>query len=192
MSIFPRLAPASGWVTRFAPLVARDRTVLDVACGNGRHSRLFSERGNQITAVDIDLRGIADLANLPNVTCVKADLEGTLWPFGDQKFGAIIVTNYHHRPLLPTYLAALEPDGVAIYEGYAVGNQRFGNLATNVLLRSGELLEWAQGAMRVVAYEHGEVSSPKAAVVQRMVAIKDAPSLAGHGHEPPVQPLPSL
>jgi len=107
-------------------LVARHQTVLDIACGTGRHTRLFADRGNSVTAVDIDLRGLADLSAHIKVDLVEADLEGSPWPFGDRRFGAVIVTNYLHRPLLPFLLAAIEPGGMVIYETYASGNQLFG------------------------------------------------------------------
>jgi 2-polyprenyl-3-methyl-5-hydroxy-6-metoxy-1,4-benzoquinol methylase len=41
----------SDWVVRWAPLVARG-PVLDVACGGGRHARLFRDRGLDVVAVD--------------------------------------------------------------------------------------------------------------------------------------------
>ena len=191
MSVLASLAVPSPWVTRFAPLIARDRTVLDVACGNGRHTRLFADRGNQVTAVDIDLRGIADLADLQNVEGVRADLEGATWPFGERRFGAIIVANYHHRPLLPHLLAALEPSGIVIYESYAAGNQHFGGPGGEALLRPGELLRWTLETLQIVAYEHGEVASPKASVIQRLVAVRRSNSAIDPSDQPKAWPLPS-
>ena len=51
-------AAASPWVLRWAeclrlllPVQAR---VLDVACGRGRHTRLFEDVGYKVTAVDRD------------------------------------------------------------------------------------------------------------------------------------------
>ncbi len=40
----------SPWVVRFAPLVASNARVLDLASGRGRHSRLFAGRGCQVCA----------------------------------------------------------------------------------------------------------------------------------------------
>ncbi|MGH8932650.1 MAG: class I SAM-dependent methyltransferase, partial [Egibacteraceae bacterium] len=45
---------ASAWVRRFAPLIARGGTVLDVACGGGRHTRWLREREYRVVAVDVD------------------------------------------------------------------------------------------------------------------------------------------
>ena len=46
----PTEAP-SGWVLRWAPLVERG-PLLDLACGGGRHARLFAARGLEVVAVD--------------------------------------------------------------------------------------------------------------------------------------------
>ena len=43
----PIVAP-SAWVERFAALVPPGATVLDVACGAGRHARLFLSRGHPV------------------------------------------------------------------------------------------------------------------------------------------------
>ncbi len=55
----------SPWVLRFAGRVPEAGPVLDLACGEGRHTRLFLARGHPVTAVDRDLSGIADLAGAP-------------------------------------------------------------------------------------------------------------------------------
>jgi SAM-dependent methyltransferase len=154
----------SPWVVRWAPLVARG-PVLDVASGAGRHARLFAGRGMEVVAVDRDEQVI------PGVKFVRADLEdGSPWPFAGQRFGAIVVTNYLHRPLLPAIAAALAEEGVLIYETFMAGNERFGKPSNpNFLLRPGELLQ-AFGALKPVAFEQGTTGN---AVVQRICAIRN-------------------
>jgi len=184
--------PPSPWVVRFSPLVRRGGTVLDLACGGGRHVRHFLDRGCPVTALDIDLRGVAPLRGTPGLTLVQADLEnGNPWPLGTARFAAIVVTNYLYRPLFPALLDALEPGGVLLYETFAMGNQRFGRPSSAAfLLRSGELLDLARGRLQVVAYEHGETASPKAAIVQRLCAVNDTtPGADLHG-DPEPRPLP--
>ncbi|WP_119679483.1 class I SAM-dependent methyltransferase [Indioceanicola profundi] len=187
------LSPPSPWVVRFAPLVRSHGPVLDLACGSGRHLRLFHDRGHPVTGVDLDLRGVADLQGADGVRLVGADLEnGNPWPLGLERFAAVVVTNYLYRPLLPILPEVLEPGGLLIYETFARGNGRLGRPSSSAfLLRSGELLELARDRLQVVAYEHGEVASPKAAVVQRLCAVNDlspAPDLDG---DPEPRPLPT-
>lgn len=183
----------SRWVARFAPLVKPGGTVLDLACGGGRHMRHFLNLGHKAVGIDLDLRGVEDLRSHPNAELVAANLEGQdPLPFAGRSFAAIVVTNYLHRPLFPDLIAALEPKGVLIYETFARGNERIGRPATPAfLLRNGELLDLLRGKLQVVAYEHGEVSLPKAAIVQRICAVNDArprPDLDG---DPEPYPLPA-
>ena len=173
----------SPWVARFAPLVPARGRVLDVACGSGRHARYFLAREHPVVALDRDVSAIADLADRAGAEIVQADLEDGAWPLDGRRFAAIVVTNYLHRPLFPRLLAALEPHGVLIYETFAVGNERFGRPRNpDFLLAPGELLRITAATLRVVAYEHGEVSRPKRAVVQSICAVNDR--IAGAGGLP--------
>lgn len=157
----------SEWVVRWAPLVTRG-PVLDVASGAGRHAKFFAERGFDVVAVDRDEHRIA------GVRFVQADLEGgSPWPFAGQRFGAIVVTNYLYRPLMPLLAAGLERQGVLIYETFMVGNERLGKPSNpNFLLRPGELLE-AFGSLTLVAFEQGTLARPKPAVIQRICVVRE-------------------
>ena len=164
--------PPSPWILRHAPLVASGASVLDVAAGRGRHSRLFAERGAKVTAVDRDAAGLAALDGLAGVRTLVADLEADPWPFAGRSFDAIVVANYLHRPLFEPLLAALAPDGVLIYETFAIGNERYGRPSNpEFLLNPGELLERVRGRLTVVAFEQGEIRLPRPAVVQRLAAV---------------------
>jgi SAM-dependent methyltransferase len=160
----------SGWVRRFAHLVAPGGAVLDVACGGGRHARFFRDRGHPVTAIDRKLDG---MAGVDDIELVEADLEAAPWPLPGQRFAGIVVTNYLHRPLLPILVAALEPEGgVLIYETFAQGQAEFGRPASpDFLLQPNELLQAALPGLTVVAYEHGISYSPKPAAVQRIAAV---------------------
>ena len=106
---------ASPWITRWAPLIAPGASVLDVAAGSGRHTRLFLGRGHRVTALDRDVSRLADLADEAVLEIIAADLEnGSPWPLPGRRFGAVVVTNYLHRPLWPALLGALEPGGVLL------------------------------------------------------------------------------
>ncbi|HMA32720.1 MAG TPA: class I SAM-dependent methyltransferase [Casimicrobiaceae bacterium] len=162
----------SPWVERHAHLVPAGARLLDIAAGRGRHSRLFASRSAQVVAVDRDAAALAALEGVPGVRTLVADLEAGPWPFADRSFDAIVVTHYLHRPLIDTLVAALAPDGALIYETFAAGNERYGRPSKpDFLLAPGELLEGVRGRLTVVAFEQGEIRSPRPAVVQRIAAV---------------------
>ena len=146
-----------------------------------------------MVGVDLDTRGVEDLVGREGIEIVAADLEGPdPWPFADRRFAAIVVTNYLHRPLLPRLCEALAPGGLLLYETFARGNGRFGRPSSPAyLLRSGELLDLARGHLQVIAYEHGEVASPRAAVIQRLAAVNDLAPVPALDGDPQPRPLPT-
>jgi len=151
--------------------VSAGAPVLDLACGGGRHTALFVARGHRVTAVDREVAKLGPLAGDPAVEAIEADLEdGSPWPLGDREFGAVVVTNYLWRPILPRIVATVAPGGILIYETFAIGNERYGKPSNpDFLLRPGELLDAAAGLERV-AYEQGLVARPSPAAVQRLCA----------------------
>jgi SAM-dependent methyltransferase len=154
----------SPWVLRWIELIDRG-PVLDLAAGGGRHSILFAERGLEVIAVD------REPLTVPGVRFVQADLEGGgPWPFAGQRFAAIVVTHYLHRPLLPHLAASLADGGVLIYETFMAGNERFGRPSNPAfLLQPGELLAAFEN-LTPIAFEQGYVETPKAAMIQRLCA----------------------
>lgn len=174
------IRPPSPWVVRFASHVPAGGPVLDVACGGGRHTRFFLERGHTVVAVDRDVTRVADLRGEQRVEIVEYDLEEDgpgSWPFAGSRFAGVVVTNYLHRPSLPDVVAAVAPGGVLIYETFAAGHERFGRPhSPDFLLRSGELLDAVRETLRVVAYEDVVIDEPRPAAVQRIAAVHDRPS----------------
>jgi SAM-dependent methyltransferase len=162
----------SPWIIRFAGLVPAGGTVLDVAAGSGRHSKLFALLGHPVVAIDRDTAGLAGLGDGAEI--IAADLEaGGPWPLGGRRFAGVVVTNYLHRPLFASIIAAVAPGGALLYETFAVGNERFGKPSNpDFLLRPGELLEAVRGHLRVVTYEDVQVDTPKQAMVQRIAAVR--------------------
>lgn len=163
----------SPWVARFADQISPGGSVLDVACGSGRHSRLFAERGHAVTAIDLNIGALGELSTHDLVTPVEVDLEdGSPFALAGQLFDGVIVTNYLWRPLFGDLITALKPGGVLIYDTFAKGNEKFGRPRNpDHLLSPGELLDIVRPRnLIVLAYEHGEVSSPAPAVRQRICA----------------------
>jgi SAM-dependent methyltransferase len=175
----------SPWVARWAHLVPAGSTVLDVACGLGRHAIHFNRLNHPVACVDIAQAAMDSVATrLPaSAQLVVADIENGPWPFVQQgavqQFGAVVVTNYLWRSLLPTLVASLAPGGVLIYETFAAGNETVGKPSRpDFLLQPGELLR-ACAELRVVAYEDGFVSHP-ARFVQRIVAVREPQGTPAH------------
>ena len=165
-------SPPSEWVRRWAGWIRPGGAVLDVACGTGRHARLLARLGFEVDAVDRD----PALFSAPHegVALLGADLEAGPWPYAGRRFDAIVVTNYLHRPLLPTLVESLEPGGLLVYETFALGNERFGKPSNpDFLLKPGELLEAVRGKLRVVAYEDLVVEAPRPAALQRLCARRE-------------------
>jgi SAM-dependent methyltransferase len=164
----------SDWVVRWAHLVRAGGTVLDLACGSGRHARFFAARGNFVTACDRDSAALAGISGIPGISTREADLEdGSPWPFSGMGFDAVVVTNYLHRPLFPVIAAALSPGGVLIYETFVLGNERYGKPSNpRFLLRRDELLEAFGRGLVVAGFEQGRTSRAKAALIQRLCALR--------------------
>jgi SAM-dependent methyltransferase len=159
----------SPWVKRFAALIPGGGTVLDLACGAGRHSRFLASLGYTVEAVDQNADALDELAGLPGVTTKQSNLEGGPWPYFGYAFDGIVVANYLHRSLIPHLAGCLAEGGVMIYETFMIGNERFGKPSNPAhLLRAGELLEVLGRRFSVVAFEQGEVSRPRPSMVQRI------------------------
>jgi len=163
----------SPWVARFAHLIAPGAHVLDVACGAGRHTILFAARGCSVDAVDRDAALARLFAGQANVRFLPADIEAGAWPYAGRQFGAVIVTNYLHRPLFPVLRDAVAENGVLIYETFARGNEAFGKPSNPAfLLQPRELLDTFAQGFSVVAYEEGLLAEPRRARVQRLCAVR--------------------
>ncbi|MGY8903557.1 MAG: class I SAM-dependent methyltransferase [Burkholderiales bacterium] len=163
------LSLPSPWIVRWSHLVRQHGTVLDVACGQGRHMQWFAQHNHSVTGVDRAPHAIAFAEEYGRTVC--ADIENGPWPFAHEQFDAVVVANYLWRPLLPTLLHSLAPGGVLIYETFAQGNETVGKPSRpDFLLRPGELLTVCAG-LHVVGYEQGFLDSP-ARFVQRIAAVK--------------------
>ena len=166
--------PPSGWVMRWAGLTRPGGTVLDLAAGHGRHARALAALGFRVTAVDIDVSALGDLAG----EVIAADLETGSWPLAGRTFDAVVVANYLHRPHFPHLAESLADEGVLIFETFGQGNERLGRPRNpEFLLAPGELLQAFGASLTVVAYEHGEEHLPRPAVRQRLCAVKGAAPL---------------
>lgn len=172
----------SDWLLRWAHLLPPGGTVLDLACGHGRHVRWLAKRGWRVTAVDRDAEAVEPLRAIAEV--IVADIESGPWPLAGRCFDAVLVTNYLWRPLLPAIVASVAPGGALLYETFAAGQETVGRPARpDFLLQSGELWRAAEG-LAVVAYECGTLDAP-ARFVQRIVACRSPVGPVNHPLAPP-------
>jgi len=152
--------------------------VLDLACGNGRHSLAAAELGLEVLAIDRNVESLAQLASVPlatgQITVLAADLEAATPPVLEgAKFGAVLVFRYLHRPLMPWIESLLAPGGLLLYETFTTEQRTLGWGPRNelFLLRPGELPGLFPG-LEIESYEEGATDEPQPAQTGRLVASK--------------------
>jgi dihydroneopterin aldolase len=140
--------------------------VLDLAAGRGRHALYLLSRGMQVDALDRDAEALAALEattqarHLRGLTTRVLDLEQDQdrpHSLGQDCYDVILVFFYLHRPLFPSLMEALKPNGVLLYETFTIDNyfrhqhpRRWEFcLAHNELLR-------LTSPLRVLHYDEGE------------------------------------
>ncbi|WP_374674172.1 class I SAM-dependent methyltransferase [Ideonella sp.] len=174
----------SDWIVRWSHLVPAGGTVLDLACGRGRHTRWFAGRGHRVTALDRDAQAVQPLAALAEV--VVADIEQGPWPLAGRAFDAVVVTHYLWRPLWPAIVQSVAPGGCLLYETFATGHEALGRPSrADFLLQPGELLRAAAPELAVVAYEAGRLDAP-ARLVQRLAAWRRQPGVSSAADDRPL------
>jgi SAM-dependent methyltransferase len=118
--------------------------VLDLGCGEGRHSIAAAELGCQVVGIDRDpvalavARRQAAAAEL-TVQWLELDLEGE-WP-ALGVFDAVLVFNYLDRANMPRILQLVAPGGLLIMETFLEAQREagWGPTSSAHLLRPGEL-----------------------------------------------------
>ena len=172
------ISSPSTWVMQKAQSWPKGSKILDFAAGKGRHSFALSElhcKKFDILAVDQNSEELKNLKKVcSDITICHADLEkNTVWPFFDQKFDVVLVTNYLFRPRLTDLFSLIRTGGCIVYETFAEGNEIYGKPRNpDYLLSKGELLKILPKDFEVVDYFHGKVEQPKPAIIQRLAARK--------------------
>jgi tellurite methyltransferase len=140
-------SPAA-WVIDNRELWPPRGSVLDVACGKGRHALMLAQSGLHVRAIDRDQDAIAELRaegdrlGLPIETDV-IDLETDPPPrLGVSLYDMIVVIHYLHRPLMAAIRAAVKPGGRIFYETFTTRQAERGKPRNPAfLLKDGELQE---------------------------------------------------
>ncbi|MFK7965518.1 MAG: class I SAM-dependent methyltransferase [Burkholderiaceae bacterium] len=183
----PAIADAMPWVVRWLAGLEAGSTILDLACGQGRHSLLAAEAGHQVLAVDKNDQALKTLAaKNSRIETLVCDLEAAPWPFSQRRFDAIVVTNYLFRERLSLLPGLLAPGGRLIYATFGLGNEQYGRPSNpDFLLAPGELIRLAQRSGLIIAgFESGVSTTPKPAVVERLCAWRPDASKSPVGIDP--------
>ena len=172
MPPIPQLPWPSTWFVWHAHRLGPGTRVLDLACGEGRHSLAAAAAGATVVAVDRDESRIARARELADwkglaIEWRIVDLEGT-WPdFGS--FDAILMFNYLDRARLPQVRDLVAPGGLLMIETFLAAQRDlgWGPTSEDHLLQAGELAHLVS-PLRVL---HGrEVLEPVDAERWRAVA----------------------
>jgi 2-polyprenyl-3-methyl-5-hydroxy-6-metoxy-1,4-benzoquinol methylase len=125
-------------------MIRRGARVLDLACGEGRHSLAAAALGADVVAVDRDPSKLAvaqdrAAAARLSIDWRQVDLEGP-WPdFGS--FDAVLVFNYLDRASMPRILGLVASGGRLMMETFLEAQREagWGPTSERHLLRAGEL-----------------------------------------------------
>lgn len=179
-----QLRGPSPWLVQNADMLPPGGSVLDVACGRGRHALLLASAGFHVTALDRDaaalafVRATADRLGL-RVTCIETNLEDdsatTAAMLASRgRYAAVTVFNYLHRPLMPALRASLAIGGHLFYETFTVQQAERGHPKSPAfLLRPGELPELL-APLTILRKQEGERNGQ---FVSSAVATSRTPSL---------------
>lgn len=143
--------------------------VLDLACGEGQNGLFLAERGLRVVFCDRSeaaLRKVKKGASKLglSVETWQMDLETGTKDLPENRFGAILVFRYLHRPLVPEIKTSLKKGGLLIYETFTVDQPPFGRPRNPAfLLRPGELLDWFS-SWQLIHYFEGVKQDPSRAV----------------------------
>jgi 2-polyprenyl-3-methyl-5-hydroxy-6-metoxy-1,4-benzoquinol methylase len=139
-----RIARPSTWFFWHAHEIRPGARVLDLACGEGRHSLAAAALGAEVVGVDRDADKLAAarqraMAAGLSIRWLEVDLEND-WPdFGS--FDAVLVFNYLDRASMPRILELVAPGGRLMMETFLEAQREsgWGPTSERHLLRPGEL-----------------------------------------------------
>jgi len=165
----------SEWIQKYLSKVNKNKILLDLACGNGRHSIYARSKGYRVVSADLDLIKLKNISKICNLYKVNINFEKKYnWPFKDKFFDIVIVTNYLHREIFNKIINSLKQGGLLIYETFSIENKMFGRPNNQkFLLRPQELFYIAKNnKMKISNYEEIIINLPVKKAIQRICAKK--------------------
>ena len=161
----------SNWIKNNLKDPINDLTLLDIACGSGRHSVYAASKGYKVFSLDISKEKILNLVSNKSICPIQFDIEvPNAWPFINKAFDAVIVSNYLYRPIFQNMINSIKLGGILLYETFSIENSIFGKPNNpDYLLKPQELLNLAKKYnMEVINYEEIIIQSPIKKVLQRI------------------------
>lgn len=154
--------PPSDWVVNTVAALPNDLPLVDIAGGTGRHAVPAVLGGRAVVLVDFIERAVARArqrdARVNGVVAGVAHL-----PLRKASFGAVLVTNFLVRAVIPDVVKLLRPGGFLIYETYTIDHQALverglarGPTSAEYLLQADELPRLVR-PLSIVEYWEGEV-----------------------------------
>ena len=153
--------------------VDRAGSILDLACGFGRHALWLADHEYRVTAVDIDemrvgsLRRAARPDHVGSIACLVADCSRPL-PFRPRSFDAAVVVHFVPEGLADLAAPVIRPGGHLIIE-------TFGGHGGNwqALPRAGAFRKEIEAAFDLLIYRERPVGPTKTeAVAVKLLARK--------------------
>ncbi len=113
-----RMNEPSSWIKKIIYSIEPGGKLIDIACGQGRHSIEFANR-YKVFAVDKNNKFLKKLENIKNVVTINEDLENSLkWSFSKSKFKIVLISNYLFRERIGDLFNLVDIGGYLIYETF--------------------------------------------------------------------------
>lgn len=131
--------------------------ILDLACGSGRNGLFCLKHKLPTTFADIKEESLFDIKQTINNDKSLLDISlASFWQVNfeqsgvknltENRYGAIMVFRYLHRPLIEQIKAAVIPKGLVIYETFTEQQAELGRPKNpDFLLKEGELASYFSG-----------------------------------------------
>ena len=136
-------------LVKFAPLLRPEvlpGPVLDLASGEGQNGIFLALQGLDVTCCDVSREALDRAEEQAReqgavIRTWQVDLEQPDDnPLPEDRYGAILVFRYLHRPLMHCIRKALKSSGILVYETFTVAQRQFGRpRRAEHLLEPGEL-----------------------------------------------------
>ena len=165
-----------GHITHHSHL-AKGKQALDIACGNGRHSKYLVSMGFKVDALDISSVAIAQLQNIPNIHAMEVDFDN--YTLEKNKYDLIVCTYFLERKLFPQIIEALNTGGILLMETF-VTHKDNGKKASNPAFRlqEGELEKYFSKECELLQmkewwdHDYQGFKTLKASIVAKLVSPK--------------------